>query len=103
MNYFLNLENGVLNVSTSRNVRAQATDLLDIQNALSNETNECLTASFTQDFDYDADLKVAQFSGICYNGDTGFEICVNQEAHNIESEEAGRGVWGLNEDLMPSI
>lgn len=103
MNLFLNYSNRQLTVNTYRHAKAEVTTLEDILNAVSHNSWEDLTASLDQKFNYDSDAKIATFSGICYNGDTGFEICVNQEAHNIESEEEGRGVWGLDEDLKPSI
>lgn len=103
MNFFLNYSNGNLTVNSHRNVNAEVTTLEDLYEAVQENRNEILVASFGQDFEYDPDTKIATFSGICYNGDTGFEICANQEAHNIESKEAGRSVWGLDEDLEPSI
>ena len=103
MNFFLNYNNGNLTVNSHRNVNADVTTLEDIYEAVQENREESLVASLDQDFNYDPDTKIATFSGVCYNGDTGFEICVNQEAHNVESEEAGRSVWGLDEDLVPSI
>lgn len=103
MSLFLNYNNGNLTVNSHRNVSAEVTTLEDLYEAVQENREEVLVASFEQDFEYDPDTKIATFSGICYNGDTGFEICVNQEAHNIESDEDGRSVWGLNEDLEPSI
>ena len=103
MNLFLNYNNGNLTVNTYRAANAQVTTLEDIQEAFAENRDEILVASLDQNFNYDPNTKIATFSGICYNGDTGFEICIKQEAHNIESEEAGRLVWGLDEDLAPSI
>jgi len=104
MNLFLNYNNnGNLTVNTYRAANAQVTTLEDIQEAFAENRDEILVASFEQEFEYHPELKIATFSGICYNADTGFEICTNQEAHNIESEEAGRLVWGIDEDLAPSI
>lgn len=103
MNLFLNYNNGNLTVNSHRNVNAEVTTIDDIYEATQENREEVLVASLDQNFNYDADTKIATFSGICYNGDTGFEICINQEAHNVESEEAGRAVWGLDENLAPSI
>jgi len=101
MNYFLNYNNGKLSINTYRNVDAEVTTLDDIYQAVQENREEVLVASFVQKFEYDPDTKIATFSGICYNGDTGFEICEDQEVHNIESAKAGRAVWGLNEELDP--
>lgn len=103
MNLFLNYENGKLAVQTYRNANAEVTTLEDIYNAAQENREGFLVASLDQEFNYDVDTKIATFSGICYNGDTGFEVCKDQEAHNINSEEEGRNVWGLDEDLRPSI
>ena len=103
MSLFLNYNNGSLTVNSHRNVNAEVTTIEDIYDAIQENREETLVASLDQNFNYDPNTKIATFSGICYNGDTGFEICIKQEAHNIESEEAGRLVWGLDEDLAPSI
>ena len=103
MNFFLNYNNGNLTVNTYRAANAQVTTLEDIQAAFAENRDEILVASFEQEFEYHPELKIATFSGVCASSETGFEICVNQEAHNVESEEAGRSIWGLDEDLEPSI
>ena len=103
MNFFLNYNNGNLTVNTYRAANAQVTTLEDIQAALAENRDEVLVASFEQEFEYHPELKIATFSGVCASSETGFEICVNQESHNVESEEAGRSIWGLDEDLEPSI
>jgi hypothetical protein len=103
MNLFLNYNNGNLTVNSHRNVNAEVTTLDDLYEAVQENREEILVASFEQNFEYHSELKIATFSGVCASSETGFEICVNQEAHNIESEEAGRSVWGLDEDLEPSI
>lgn len=103
MNFFLNYNNGNLTVNTYRAANAQVTTLEDIYEAVQENRDEILVASFEQEFKYHPELKIAAFSGVCASSRTGFEICVNQEAHNVESEEAGRSIWGLDEDLEPNI
>ena len=103
MNLFLNYNNGNLTVNSHRNVNAEVTTLEDLYEAVQENREEVLVASFEQNLEYHPELKIATFSGVCANSETVFEICVNQEAHNIESEETGRSVWGLGEDLEPSI
>ncbi len=103
MNFFLNYNNGTLTVNTYRAANAEVTTLEDIYEAVQENREEILVASLTQNFEYHPELKIATFSGVCASSETGFEICMNQEAHNIESEEAGRSVWGLDENLEPSI
>ena len=103
MNFSLNYNNGNLTVNSHRNVNAEVTTLEDLYEAVQENREEALVASFEQSFEYHPELKIATFSGVCASSETGFEICVNQEAHNVESEEAGRSIWGLDEDLEPSI
>lgn len=103
MNFFLNYNNGNLTVNSYRNINAEVTTLEDLYEAVQDNREEILVASFEQNFEYHPELKIATFSGVCASSETGFEICVNQEAHNVESEEAGRSIWGLDEDLEPSI
>lgn len=103
MNFFLNYNNGNLTVNSYRNINAEVTTLEDLYEAVQENREEILVASFEQNFKYHPELKIATFSGVCASSETGFEICVNQEAHNVESEEAGRSIWGLDEDLEPSI
>lgn len=45
MSDFLNIKNGVVSINSYRLPNAQATDVKDIINAYTNETNETLTAS----------------------------------------------------------
>lgn len=45
MSDFLNIKNGVVSITSYRLPNAQATDVKDIVNAYTNETNETLTAS----------------------------------------------------------
>lgn len=103
MIFFLNYNNGNLTVNTYRKVNAEVTTLEDIYEAVQENREEILAACFEQEFEYQPEFKIATFSGVCASSETGFEICVNQEAHNIESEEEGRFVWGLDEDLKPVI
>lgn len=101
--YFVNYENGSAKMQTYRAANAVVTDLEDIQRALSENSEECLSASVDQNFNYDEDLKIATFSGINYSAEKGFDICKNEEAHNVESAEAGMQTFGLFDDLTVDI
>ena len=101
--YFVNYINAVATLNTYRSPNAEVTTLEDIQDAIIHNRNENLTATVTQEFDYDEDFKIASFSGINYNSDKGFDICVNEEAHNIQTIEDGLSIWGLDEDLRVDI
>lgn len=101
--YFLNFVNGKSTLNTYRNPHAEVTTLEDIQDAIINNRNDNLVATVTQEFEYYQDLKIATFSGINFNADKGFDICINQEAHDIQSFTAGLFVWGLDEDLRVDI
>ena len=93
---FLNLKNGQLSINTYRFADALATDQEDLYSAFKNETGETLTADIEQKFKYDADLKIAQFTGLS----GADEFCFQEEAHNIDSIEDGYAVWGLDADYF---
>ena len=100
--YFLNYIDGRLSLDTYRNINAVATDVEDIKDALNNDSEENLTADVNQVFEYDEDLKIATFSGINYNGDTYFDICNEEEAHNVTLADA-MSCWGLQADLSVDV
>ena len=101
--YFVNYEDGVAKLQEYRAADAQATTLEDIQRANKESSNEKLTALVDQIFNYDEHTKIATFSGINYSGDNGFDICKNEEAHNVASQLEGLSIWGLQEDLSIDI
>ncbi len=51
MNYFLNYENGKAQINTYRAASASVTDIKDIERAMSEESEEILTASIDSEED----------------------------------------------------
>tara|TARA_R110002167_G_scaffold185810_1_gene386597 strand:- start:392 stop:706 length:315 start_codon:yes stop_codon:yes gene_type:complete len=100
--YFLNYINGQLSLDRYRNVSAVVTGLEDIKDAVNNDFAENLTATVNQTFQYDEDLQIATFTGITYDADNNFDICNEEEAHNVSLAD-GMRCWGLEDDLSVDV
>lgn len=93
---FLNLKNGALTINSYRFVDALDTEQADLYQAFKNESGETLTASIEQKLVFDADLKVAIFTGLSGND----EFCFEEEAHNVATFEDACAVWGLDSEYF---
>lgn len=80
------------------------TDIGDIRRAvLTGDTNAKMGIVVEQSLTWHRDLKIAEFSGVYYNGDYYFQSVVSDIAQNITSWEKAREIWGLFEDLDVDI
>ena len=100
--YFLNYIDGRLSLDTYRNINAVVTDVEDIKEAVNNDFAENLTATVNQVFQYDDELRIATFTGITYDADNHFDICNEEEAHNVSLADA-MSCWGLQDDLSVDV
>lgn len=106
--YWLNFIDGRCFLATYARPNASLTTPKDLIECLHRYRNgeaeaENLVCPIEQRYEYHTDLKVATFTGVLFNAELGAELVDDMQAHNVKDTDAGRVIFGLDEDLWVEL